>query len=117
MHTSSRPRRDALKRGTDADYSIVDFRLQIADLLAIAICNPNLQSKSSICNLQSAISPIVRRDERDWPLLGKGGLEDIGSRVAVHVAADRQPEEVQHRRHDVDHRRPWQQAASRDRGA
>ena len=32
-------------------------------------------------------------------------LKEIGARVAVHVAADRQAEEIQHRRHDVDDRR------------
>ena len=40
-------------------------------------------------------------------------LEEIGAGVAVHVAADRQAEEIQHRRRDVDDRRAAQLAAPR----
>ena len=36
---------------------------------------------------------------------GERAREEVGAREAVHVAADRQAEEVQHRRRDVDDRR------------
>ena len=45
-----------------------------------------------------ATSSVVCRDERDRPLVGERPLKQIRPRVAVHVAADRQPEEIQHRR-------------------
>src|SRR5690242_7586661 len=61
--------------------------------------------------------PIIGRDERDRVIVGERPLKEIGPREAVHIAADRQAEEIENRRRDVDHRRAFLLAASRDRSA
>ena len=38
-------------------------------------------------------------------IAGEGRFEQVNSREAVHVAADRQPEEIQNGRRQIDHRR------------
>src|SRR5258708_37112055 len=49
-------------------------------------------------------SSSMRRDERNRALGRKGAREDVGARVAVHVATDRHAEKIQNRRRDVDYR-------------
>ena len=50
-------------------------------------------------------SALVRLDERNRAAGAEFAPEDVGPRVAVHVVGDGQSEEVEHRRHDVHHRR------------
>ncbi len=46
----------------------------------------------------------MRRNKRDRPFGGKGTRKDVRARVAVHVAADRDAQEVQDGWRDVDDR-------------
>ena len=87
----------------DGGIGSIDLFAILAGTLLKSLTSPQSYHRSS----------VVRRNERDRPLVGERALEEIRARVAVHVAADRQPEEIQHRRRDVDDRRRARAAAPR----
>src|SRR5262245_17802055 len=62
-------------------------------------------------------SAFVRRNERDRMFVRKRRKEKVGPCIAVHVAADRQSQKVQDRRHDIDERGPDRNTQFRDRWA
>ena len=80
-----------------------------------------------IASRTAAGSPDSDRDRRPtgrtsgMNVIGRSSVNDalkqIGARVAVHVAADRQAEEIEDRRHDVDDRRARRLPAARHRRA
>src|SRR5438477_4266092 len=65
--------------------------------------NPSI-SNSSVPNSPSA---VVVRNKRNRPLFRERRREDVGARVAVHIARDGQPEKVQHGWRDVHDRCAW----------
>ena len=71
-------------------------------------CRPTPTGLTPCQRLQPAALSFVRRNERQRALRRKGGREHIGSGEAVHVSPDRQPQEIKHRRSDVNHRRAGQ---------
>ena len=92
---------------------------QPGELMRSSRPNPSHRSVHQLPRRRAVLGilAIVCRDERDRPLVGERPLKQIGPGEAVHVAAERQPEEIQDRRRHVDDRRARLLAAARDRRA